>query len=91
MVSVSGRYLPTRSQDDRLDRLRELLRDLLGNQADYAAGDSVVETGFNGVGSGSSGRIGGGAVVPHTMLYKRDAGSAPSTLNLMSKLSHIRK
>ena len=28
MVTVSARYLPTRSQDDRLQRLRELLKDV---------------------------------------------------------------
>jgi hypothetical protein len=27
-VTTEARYLPTRSQDDRLDRLRELLRDV---------------------------------------------------------------
>jgi Na+-transporting NADH:ubiquinone oxidoreductase subunit NqrC len=28
MTSVSARYLPTRSQEDRLDKLRELLKDV---------------------------------------------------------------
>lgn len=28
LVTVSARYLPTRSQDDRLEKLRELLRDV---------------------------------------------------------------
>ncbi|XP_046673446.1 uncharacterized protein LOC124362745 [Homalodisca vitripennis] len=28
-LTVDGRYLPTRGQEDRLDRLRDLLRDLL--------------------------------------------------------------
>jgi hypothetical protein len=27
-VATEARYLPTRSQDDRLDKLRELLRDV---------------------------------------------------------------
>ena len=27
-AATEARYLPTRSQDDRLDRLRELLRDV---------------------------------------------------------------
>jgi hypothetical protein len=31
-VTTEARYLPTRSQDDRLDRLRELLRDLLESE-----------------------------------------------------------
>ncbi|KAK7789800.1 hypothetical protein R5R35_012983 [Gryllus longicercus] len=33
-VGVDARYLPTRAQDDRLDRLRELIRDLLENEVD---------------------------------------------------------
>ncbi|XP_069702941.1 uncharacterized protein Proc [Periplaneta americana] len=31
-AATEARYLPTRSQDDRLDRLRELLRDLLESE-----------------------------------------------------------
>lgn len=31
VVMVSGRYLPTRSQDDKLERLRELLKDVSQN------------------------------------------------------------
>lgn len=33
-AATEARYLPTRSQDDRLDRLRELLRDLLESEAE---------------------------------------------------------
>ncbi|XP_066995346.1 uncharacterized protein Proc [Anabrus simplex] len=29
-----ARYLPTRSQDDRIDRLRDLIRDLLESEVD---------------------------------------------------------
>lgn len=34
LAGVDARYLPTRGQDDRLDRLRELIRDLLENEVD---------------------------------------------------------
>ncbi|KDR11073.1 uncharacterized protein LOC110837415 [Zootermopsis nevadensis] len=33
-AATEARYLPTRSQDDRLDRLRELLRDLLESEVE---------------------------------------------------------
>ncbi|ODN05925.1 hypothetical protein Ocin01_00738 [Orchesella cincta] len=35
MVAVSARYLPTRSQEDRLERLRELLKDLFDSDYDH--------------------------------------------------------
>ncbi|XP_075210682.1 proctolin [Lycorma delicatula] len=34
LLTVEARYLPTRSQEDRLDRLRELLRDLLESEGE---------------------------------------------------------
>ncbi|XP_054268437.1 uncharacterized protein LOC128991001 [Macrosteles quadrilineatus] len=39
---TEGRYLPTRGQEDRLDRLRDLLRDLLDSDGDRDPGSSYA-------------------------------------------------
>ncbi|XP_021949823.1 uncharacterized protein LOC110847232 [Folsomia candida] len=43
LVTVSARYLPTRSQDDRLEKLRELLRDLLEGDLERRPATSGVD------------------------------------------------
>ncbi|CAL8095983.1 unnamed protein product [Orchesella dallaii] len=67
MVAVSARYLPTRSQEDRLERLRELLKDLFDSDYDhrsYPLADVSV-------------------IPERAAIFKRSAGLtyAPGTLN----------
>jgi len=66
MVTVSCRYLPTRSQDDRLEKLRDLLRELMQNP-DAGAENFAVES-----------AAGGASFNPHSVMFKRNVPSALS-------------
>jgi len=70
MVTVSARYLPTRSQDDRLERLRELLKDLLESQS---YDNRQIVNGEQGGELGSTGQVGFGS--GRSAIYKREADS----------------
>jgi hypothetical protein len=85
MVTVSARYLPTRSQDDRLERLRELLKDLLESQSydnrQALSGDQGAELGA------AAGPVGFGS--GRSVIYKREAESLHKQPGILSNHAQV--
>jgi len=80
---VSARYLPTKrqgpGQEDRLDRLRDILRDLFENEQQLETQRYLAEH-RGGVPMDLEAPVGGGGV--GHLQYKRDTGAAGARLTV---------